>query len=88
MVNLETDLASISAPDSERRSEQDIYKSFFIKDMSAQISTKFDWLKFINNLLSVTEGDLQFTEDDKIVVYATDYLKNFFVTVKDKYTKA
>jgi len=88
MVDIETDLASISAPDSERRIEQDIYKNYLIKELSDQISTGFDWLKYINNLLSKADGDNSVTEDEKIVVYATDYLKDFFSTIAAKYTAA
>jgi membrane metallo-endopeptidase-like protein 1 len=87
MVEIETDLATISAPDSERRIEQDIYKNYLIKELS-EISSGFDWLKYINNLLSKAEGDNSVTENEKIVVYATDYLKDFFSKVASKYTAA
>jgi len=87
VIAFETDLAEISAPDSERRNEQDIYKNYFIKDLSTDISADFDWLKYINNILSVADDKKVVDGDEKIVVYAAEYLQNFFTTVAPKYTE-
>lgn len=89
VVAFETDLATISAPDSERRNEQDIYKNYLISELSNKISSSFDWLRYINKVLEVgTPTPVTVTADEKIVVYGTDYLVKFFemLPTKPEYT--
>lgn len=89
VVAFETDLATISAPDSERRNEQDIYKNYLISELSDKISSSFDWLRYINKVLEVgTPTPVTVTADEKIVVYGTDYLVKFFemLPTKPEYT--
>lgn len=89
VVAFETDLATISAPDSERRNEQDIYKNYLISELYDNISNDFDWIKYINKVLEVgVPTPVTVTMDEKIVVYGTDYLVNFFQMLpgKSEYT--
>jgi len=79
VVEFETDLATISAPDSERRNEQDIYKNYLISELYTNITSGFEWLTYINKVLEVGKPvPVEVTMDEKIVVYGTDYLVAFF----------
>jgi len=89
VVAFETDLATISAPDSERRSEQDVYKNYLISELYTNITAGFDWLIYINKVLEIGKPNpVSVNMNEKIVVYATGYLVDFFnmLPTKPEYT--
>ena len=82
-------MATISAPDSERRIEQDVYKNYLVSELYTNITAGFDWLKYINRVLEIGKPTpVTVDMNEKIVVYATEYFVDLFniLPTKPEYT--
>ena len=72
---METALAHVMAPDSERRDSVAIYRKRMLSELSTEIGD-FEWITYINKMLEMTGPSLTVDENEDVVIYATDYLQN------------
>ena len=54
IVDFETDLASITLSSAESRDEAAIYNKYRLGEMGSEVNKDFDWLKYVQNVMSVT----------------------------------
>ena len=55
IVNFETDLASNTLTSAESRDEGAIYNKFSLGEMNTDVSKDFDWLKYVQKVMAVTD---------------------------------
>ncbi|KAL3861160.1 hypothetical protein ACJMK2_007225 [Sinanodonta woodiana] len=80
IIEFEVQLANITIPNEDRRSEEKLYHRMTVKDLQ-NMAPFINWLDMLNTLLSVTNQS--FTESEEIVVYAPEYLQNMTVLLRD-----
>ncbi|XP_045111624.1 endothelin-converting enzyme homolog isoform X2 [Portunus trituberculatus] len=80
IVDLERKLAKISTPDDQRRDDNDLYHPMTINEL-AELAPFMDWKTFI--LSPFNEVPNPIGDNDKVVVYAPDYLKNLTIILNE-----
>jgi len=87
IVDFETDLASITLSSAESRDEAAIYNKYRLGEMRSEVNNDFDWLKYVQNVMSVTndfnDGVIDINEDTEVIMYAKKYGGNFTSTILD-----
>ncbi|XP_045592012.1 endothelin-converting enzyme homolog isoform X2 [Procambarus clarkii] len=73
ILSIEHQLATITAPDDERRDDDKLYHLMKIDDLN-KLAPFMDWGTFINSAFNKINKHLSGSED--VVVYAPDFLKN------------
>ncbi|KAK4304737.1 hypothetical protein Pmani_023335 [Petrolisthes manimaculis] len=80
IVDLEHQLATITTPDEDRRQNDNLYQLKTIKELN-NLAPFMDWHRFLN--AAFIKVNKMLSPDDKVVVYATDYLKNLTYILKN-----
>ncbi|ESO88295.1 hypothetical protein LOTGIDRAFT_165736 [Lottia gigantea] len=77
MVDFEILIANISVPSEERRDSEKLYNKMTIAQL-AQNYSEFDWLGYINSIMSSPKIQIDITEDEEIINYSPPYFDKLF----------
>ncbi|ESO88296.1 hypothetical protein LOTGIDRAFT_126394, partial [Lottia gigantea] len=77
IVDFEILLANISVPSEERRDSEKLYNKMTFAQL-AQNYSEFDWLGYINSIMSSPKIQIDITEDEEIINYSPPYFDKLF----------
>ena len=84
IIQLETDLAGLMAPDSERRNVLANYREMTLKELGNDIGD-IDWIAYLNQALEISgDPSLLVNETEEVVIYAINYLKNVSAIIDNR----
>ncbi|XP_067658892.1 membrane metallo-endopeptidase-like 1 isoform X2 [Haliotis asinina] len=81
IVDFEIMLANISVPAEERRDSEDLYNMFNISQLATSYP-KFDWLRYFQELMNMTEVELEVEEGEPVINRSPRYFEKLMVLLE------
>ncbi|XP_071110115.1 neprilysin-like isoform X1 [Haliotis cracherodii] len=81
IVDFEILLANISVPSEDRRDSEDLYNVFNISQLAVSYP-KFDWLRYFQELLNMTEVSLEVGEGEPVINRSPVYFEKLMVLLE------